>query len=279
MTDLIQKSKELRLKLKDRLNLKKNKEAIRFFIIIFFFVGGYAFFFSSTYWMPASADASYLTKIGATNLWEDREVTINRWQYSKKQRLMEIDLDVSNKSYDGINKYKFSAMDLKGNILKCEVIIEEDNWIVLRIEDIPKKWSDVSLRMEMPDGTGDRLKLYTNIVDVERVAELKSMDRNGYMAQRFNIEISNMQNDVETDYKQINTLKNEIAEVQKEIERISKEKLYQTEKEQIESDSLIAEANSTITSKQKEIQELMADIDEINKRIEMKNREKNDLGI
>lgn len=42
---------------------------------------------------------------------------------------------------------------------------------------------------------------------------------------------------------------------------------------------MIAEANSTITSKQKDIQELMADIDEINKRIDMKNKEKSDLGL
>ena len=67
--------------------------------------------------------------------------------------------------------------------------------------------------------------------------------------------------------------------VQKEIERINKDKLYQTESEQAESDSLIADANSTIASKQKQIQELIADTDEINKRIEMKNREKTDLGI
>lgn len=223
--------------------------------------------------------ASNLTKIGVTNLWEDREVTINRWQYSKTQQLMEIDLDVANKSYDGINKYKFSAMDLKGNNLKCEVMIEEDDWIVLRISDIPKRWSDVSLRMEMPDGTGDRLKLYTNVVDVERVTELKSMDKNGYMAQKFNIEISNMQKEVKSNNKQIDKLNNEIAEVQKEIERINKEKIYQTDKEKTESDTLIAEANSTITSKQKDIQELMADIDEINKRIDMKNKEKSDLGL
>ena len=158
-------------------------------------------------------------------------------------------------------------------------MIEEDDWIILRISGIPKRWSDVSLRMEMPDGNGERLKLYTNVVDVEKVAELKSMDRNGYMAQKFNIEISNMQKEVEADNKQIDKLNNEIAEVQKEIERINKEKIYQTDKEKTESDSLIADANSTIASKQKQIQELIADTDEINKRIEMKNREKTDLGI
>ncbi|MCJ7967309.1 hypothetical protein MT487_09585 [Lachnospiraceae bacterium NSJ-171] len=265
------------MKLKDK--LRKNKEAIRFFIIIFFFVGGYVFFFSSTVWMPASADASYLTNIGEENKWEDRYITINRWQYSENQHLMEVDLTVDNKSYDGINKYKYSAVDLMGNVLKCEAKIEEDNWIVLRISDIPKKWSDISLRLEMPDGKGNWLKLYTNIVDVEKVAKFDNLDRNGYQAQKFNIEIKNMQKEIQKNNKQINKLNDEIAEVQKEIERINKDKLYQTESEQAESDSLIADANSTIASKQKQIQELIADTDEINKRIEMKNREKTDLGI
>lgn len=267
------------MKLKDNISIKRNKDSIRYFIIIFFFVGGYVFFLSSTLWMPASADASYLTRIGTTTTWEDREVTINRWQYSEKQQLMEVDLDISNKSYDGINKYKFSAIDLKGYNLKCEVEIEEDNWIVLRISDIPKKWSDISLRIEMPDGKGDRLKLYTNIVDVEKVAELKKLGRNGYMAKRFNLEISNLQKEIDDNNKQINILNNEIVEVQKEIERINKEKLYQTEKEQAASDLLIAEANSTIASKQKQIQDLMEENDETNKRIEMKSKEKSDLGI
>ena len=81
--------------------------------------------------MPASADASYLTNIGEENKWEDRYITINRWQYSENQHLMEVDLTVDNKSYDGINKYKYSAVDLMGNVLKCEAKIEEDNWIVL----------------------------------------------------------------------------------------------------------------------------------------------------
>lgn len=135
MTDLIQKSKELRLKLKDK--LRKNKEAIRF-SLLFSFCGRLCFLFLFYCLDAASADASYLTNIGEENKWEDRYITINRWQYSENQHLMEVDLTVENKSYDGINKYKYSAVDLMGNVLKCEAKIEEDNWIVLRISDIPK---------------------------------------------------------------------------------------------------------------------------------------------
>ena len=47
----------------EKINWKKNRDNIRFFIIIFFFVGGYIFFFSSQMWMPVTADASYITPV------------------------------------------------------------------------------------------------------------------------------------------------------------------------------------------------------------------------
>ena len=113
------------------INFKKNKESIRFFIIIFFFVGGYAFFFSSMYWMPASVDASYLTKVGIENTWNNRHITITRWDYSEEQGVMEVELSVENKSYDGKNTYDFSAVDLRGRKLTIDTQVTDTDWIVL----------------------------------------------------------------------------------------------------------------------------------------------------
>lgn len=263
----------------NKINLKKNKDAVRFLIIIFFFVGGYTFFFSSMYWMPSSADASYLTKLGEVSQWNDREVTINRWEYSEKQCAMEVELSVGNKSYDGKNRYQFSAQDLRGRVLDCETRVEEDDWIIIRIKNIPSKWSDISLRMEIKGDDKDRLKLYTNIVDVDKVEAFEELDRNGYLAKRFDTEIKNLLAEKNEKNNQIVKLKNEIGEVKKEIDRITDEKVYQTDKEKAASDSLIADAQGTITSKEKEIENLTSDIDEINKRIEMKEKEKSDLGV
>lgn len=85
----------------DKIQLRKNKESLSFIIIIFLLTGGYLFFFTSTLWMPPSADASYLTPVGKEVIWDDRTITINRWQYSKEQQEMEVEIMVDNKSYDG----------------------------------------------------------------------------------------------------------------------------------------------------------------------------------
>ena len=167
------------------INFKKNKESIRFFIIIFFFVGGYAFFFSSMYWMPASVDASYLTKVGIENTWNNRHITITRWDYSEEQGVMEVELSVENKSYDGKNTYDFSAVDLRGRKLTIDTQVTDTDWIVLQIKDIPNKWSDISLRMEVAGEDKERLKLYTNINDVNKVKRIKSLNRIGYLQKRF----------------------------------------------------------------------------------------------
>ena len=259
------------------INFKKNKESIRFFIIIFFFVGGYAFFFSSMYWMPASVDASYLTKVGIENTWNNRHITITRWDYSEEQGVMEVELSVENKSYDGKNTYDFSAVDLRGRKLTIDTQVTDTDWIVLQIKDIPNKWSDISLRMEVAGEDKERLKLYTNINDVNKVKRIKSLNRIGYLQKRFESEICNYKKGVEHKQGEIKILNQEITEVKKEIERLTEAKLYQTEKQKQESDTLIADAQSTIFAKEKNINTLHGEIEEINRRIEMKEKQKKDL--
>ena len=260
----------------NKIDLKKNKESIRFLIIIFFFVGGYAFFLTSMKWMPTTEDASYISKLGIENKWNDRTVVINRWDYSKEQNLMEVELKINNKSYDGKNKYNFSAKDLNGNDLKTNVKVEEDDWIVLQISDVPGRWSDISLRMSIKDSKEETLKLYTNIKDVDKVDKIEKLDYKGYITKRFNIEINNYKDEISKNEKEKIKLNKEIGEIQKEIERLEQKKIYQTEQEKQDSDSLIGEANYSISTKQKKIEDLDMDIAELNERIQMKEQQKQD---
>lgn len=259
------------------INFKKNKESIRFFIIIFFFVGGYAFFFSSTYWMPASVDASYLTRLGTENTWNDRQITINRWDYSEEQSLMEVELSVENKSYDGKNTYDFSAVDLRGKRLIIKTQVADPDWIVLQIKEIPDKWSDISLRMEISGDNQERLKLYTNINDVNKVKSIEDLDRTGYLRKRFDSEITNYEKEAGKKKSEIENLNQEIIEIKKEIDRVTEAKMYQTDKQKQESDTLIADAQSTISTKEKQINTLNSEIEEIHQRIKMKEKQKEDL--
>ena len=261
----------------NKLTLKKNKESVRFIIIFFFFIGGYIFFFSSRLWMPASVDASYLTRLGIESTWNDRNVIITRWDYCEEQHEMEVELTVENKSYDGKNKYDFSAVDLSGNKLVTEVKVEEPDWIVLQIKELPDKWSDISLRMEVADANLERLKLYTNVVAVTKVKKIEDLDRNGYLNKRFEGEVANYKHTIKEKQSEIEKLKSEIEEINKEIKRLADAELYQTDKQKQESEALIGDANSTISTKEKKIGTLNSEIDEINRRIEMKQKQQQDL--
>ena len=57
---------------------------------------------------------------------------------------------------------------------------------------------------------------------------------------------------------------------------MEQKKIYQTEQEKQDSDSLIGEANYSISTKQKKIEDLDMDIAELNERIQMKEQQKQD---
>lgn len=166
---------------------------------------------------------------------------------------------------------------MRGRKLTIDTQVTDTDWIVLQIKDIPNKWSDISLRMEVAGEDKERLKLYTNINDVNKVKRIKSLNRIGYLQKRFESEICNYKKGVEHKQGEIKILNQEITEVKKEIERLTEAKLYQTEKQKQESDTLIADAQSTIFAKEKNINTLNGEIEEINRRIEMKEKQKKDL--
>ena len=261
----------------DKIALRKNQESFSFIIVIFLLLGGYLFFFTSTLWMPPSADASYLTKVGTEVAWDDRTVIINRWDYSEKQNEMEVEITVNNKSYDGNNKYSFSAVELRGTMLKTEVELSDEDWIVVKIKELPNRWSDISLRMDVNGKNTSTLKLYTNLNDVTRVKKIDTLDYVGYKKKRFNIEIANYEKQIKDNQAQQKKLSDENEEIAKEIERINNEKTYQTDSQKQESDSKIAEAQNNITNNEKTINELDGDINEIRQRIEMTKKQIQDL--
>lgn len=261
----------------EKINWKKNRDNIRFFIIIFFFVGGYIFFFSSQMWMPVTADASYITPVGSEKSWDDRKVIINRWEYSINQNLMEVELNIENNSYDGNNEYKFTAVDLRGRELKTEIKVADEDWIIVQLENVPDRWSDISLRMETVKGNSGTLKLYTNINAVSKVSKIDNLDYKGYKIKSFNSEIEQMKKELNNKRKQQDKLRKQNIEINKEIERLNSDKNYKTEEEVRAIDEKIGKAQTTITTNEQTINDIDGDIEEINKRIVLKEKQIEDL--
>lgn len=247
----------------------RNKDSIYFVIIIFLFIAGYLFFFTSRLWMPPGSDVRYLTNINEDVNWGSRTVRIIRWDYCDENKIMEVELDVENSEYDGKNSYDFEALEYGGKELKIKKIVEEADWIVIQISELPKKWSEVSLRMFVAGTDEDRLKLYTNIKAVNKVEKIVEKDINGYRAGRFEAEIINYQAEIDSKNKEISELTTEIENIQAEIARLESSKTYQTEIQIEATNEKISEANVKMVSNQEEIVTLQEEIAEINKRIEM----------
>ena len=74
-----------------------------------FFIRGYLLFFTSRYWMQTSGGAKRLSPLNQEIDWNDRKVRLLRWEYSPDQKLMEVELAITNTAFDGMDKYQYSA--------------------------------------------------------------------------------------------------------------------------------------------------------------------------
>ena len=89
---------------------RKKPKYMKFIMFIFFFIGGYTIYFTSTFWMPDTGIAKRKTELHREIEWNKRVVSLLRWEYSEKQNLMEIEIEVTNKEFDKKNNYEFSVI-------------------------------------------------------------------------------------------------------------------------------------------------------------------------
>lgn len=253
---------------KQKVNVKNKNGTLMFRIFLFLFIGGYLFFFSSKLWMPTTGDAKRVTKIGQEMEWNDRKVKILRWDYSKDQNLMEVELSIVNKKFDGINTYQYTALKPDGTSLAVSVVLEEPDWVILQIKDVPKKFSELALRMEISNNEdAGMIRMYTNKNDVRMVSRIKAKDRNGYLQARYEEEISGYKDSISDLDQQIREEKEEIENIKEEIARLDSNREYQTEEENTQTDSLILEAESNRTSLEDKIKSQESEIEEYQERI------------
>ncbi len=250
---------------------KKVKENIQFIVPLVLIFAGYVFFFTSKFWMPLGSNVSYFTKTGYTQEWNNRDVKLIRWEYCESSGTMEIELDIKNNSFDGRNKYIVSATDINEGYIDISKVVEEPDWIIVKLSNIPKRWSEISLRLAMNEVDEEPCKVYTNIKKVTYVDKLGQEDINGYRINRFNLEIKTYQEDINKLNSQIEEKNKSTANINEEINRLNREKIYQTEAQKQETDATINTARSQINSNNEAIQEMNEEIAEINRRIEKVN--------
>lgn len=260
---------------------KKIKGNIQFIVPVTIILFGYIFFFTSNYWMPIGSNVSYFTKPGYKQEWNNREITLIRWDYCEQDQSMEIELDIQNNSFDGINKYIVSATDMNEGYIDIAKVVEEPDWIIVKLSNVPKRWSEISLRLMMNEEDEDPCKVYTNIKKVKHVKTLGQKDITGYRINRFNLEIENYQNEIKNIEEEKDKINKSTQNITEEINRLLEQEKFQTDQQKEETDSVINNARSQINSNNETIQGLEVKIAEINRRIEKtkeKIKELNDSG-
>lgn len=232
------------------------------------------FFFSSKLWYPGSGEVVEATPIGTQVVYHDRDITLNRWDYSPSQSLMEIELQMLDRSTDGKDLVFEAVERTKGNI-KTKTIYDEGGLVVIRLIEVPEKWNSISFRIRVSEDNGEALKIYTNNKAVNTVEKIKDLTQEEYYQQRLEREIKEYEQLIEDCEKDIENLLEKCDNANENINDLVAGKKYQTEKQQQQTDVSIQALESQIDSYEKEIAEIDGtirgyekEIQEIKKKLE-----------
>lgn len=254
---------------------KNYHQAIRVICIISI----YLFFFLSP-WIFSNANDYRLTPIGVEqSLPSNRSVTINAWTYSSAQRTMEVQLGFTNNNYDGDNIYSFSALANGLNItnLAVDVVVHSDDLYVIHIKNIPSNYSQVRLSVSLSSNPAISTNLYSNKRDITPVSHIEQKSEKEYRIESLERKISNYENTIAELNETIEASTTRIENMRIEIAELESSKQYQTAAQISKTDSTILQKENEISSEQGNIEAAHAEISEYTARIELVNREIDDL--
>lgn len=174
----------------------------------------YLFFFTSNWWLPNNMNDEKQTPLNESVMVADHSYTVTRWTYSETESRMQVEIDLYNQAFDGINTYEYSCITRNGRNVTVQAAVETPTMLVLLLNDIPANYGAVSLRVT-PEGLGmeARIRLYTNEQDVEQVEAISVFDTaEAYLQNRLEREIERLQQEREELSAQIETLQTKIEE-------------------------------------------------------------------
>ena len=246
-------------------------------LFLFFFVGGYFLFFTSKSWLLTDSDLISATKLHSVISFQDRDISIGRWDYSESQHMMEVEISIYNHSVDGIDKYNFTCLEKSSGYLDVIPVLEDPDLIVLQIKRVPSDFKEISIHFSLSGNESDITKFYTNYHAVNYVNTINTNSDQEYriiyldgLIDGYNIQIKELEN-------QKKDLQEKITNIQKNISDLEDRKIYQTTQQQEDTDMQISQSESEIENLEKQSETLQNDIDEYSERIEKAQEQKDDL--
>jgi|GEM_PF-1963047 len=231
-----------------------------FFIGMVIFI--YLAFFTSKLWLPDDSDTKKFTALDTVLTLEGRNITIRRWEYSPTQKRMEIELDVINNAYDHINEYTFTAVTNAYDRLSVSIVVSDQNFFVIALDNIPNDWKEISFRMsvaypeeEAPE-VPETLKMYTNAKDVATVDSLQPKTAMEYYKDQVYTTIAGYKEDIAEYEENIAALNEKIEAAQQDNTNLEAKIPLQAPTNAEESRKIIDNNNLQISSWQADIKSL-----------------------
>lgn len=212
----------------------------------------YFFVLSSTVWLPQNSDFQ-ITKMNTPMVESnsERSITLTRWDYSESQKKMQIQFQIENKSYDGKDTYEWAAVDRNKGELKTKAVYQDRKILVVEIDEVPKNWSIISLRMGMEGQDPNQkflFKVYGNETNIRRIPLIDQTDKNDYYIYDLENEIALNRKEIKKQEKVVDEQGKKLKELQMAIDAKTSDLKYMTEKEVEDATEEIAALENTVES-------------------------------
>lgn len=248
--------------------------------LLILFIGGYFVFFSSNVWMPPAYEDITVTPLGSTLEQSSRRITLLSWTWDEEAQKQEIMLDIKNAATDGVDTYTYEVKDINKGSLNVEVVIEMPDFVVLRLPDVPSRWTELSLRImlpaeDAPEGEEETLavvKMYTTKEAVARSSIGKKQSEAAYRSLACDIRIASLTRQIDQLLAEIKGYKETAENAVKRIKELEAEKEWQTESEQTETLSMITELQGTMAAAESDQEEAARQIQELQAQIELQEK-------
>lgn len=266
----MKKQEVLRLQKPEKKNkkfLKANRKSVRITVLVFVLVH---LAFWATGFIPDQGKYTCSPFRTSQNLSEYKTITLIRWDYSPREKVMELVFDIKDVVYS-TGKMEFTAVYNNAKNLDSQIVYNDDGMLILQLYKVPKQsGKKITITFEYtPEGSDvSETKFYNYTGIINEVECLPVLSKEQYYIARQNYDIAYyqslityMEDSIEENNISIANIEAEIARLQSGNEVLTTDELLNLN-ENIDNDKksieLLQSQNEEYQMKIAEYQEVIA---------------------
>lgn len=232
-------------KRKKRIFRNRNRNSVRITVLVFFVVH---LTFYLTGFIPDQGKYTHSAFRTPQNLSDYKTVTLIRWDYSPKDKVMELVFDLKNSSYSE-GTIEFTALFDKTKNLESQIVYNEQDMLVIQLYRIPKQTGKkVDITFEYtPEGEETcKTSFYSYTGIINEVDTLPVLSTDEYYLTRQDYDIAYYQGLIDSLEGSISKNETSISNIRQDIERLQNNTTNLTTDELLNLNETIENDKSTI---------------------------------